>query len=122
VPLFSTVGIDHSFYQPASTRQLAHYAEQVPEHFRFCSKVWEEITIPAFANPPRYGAKAGKPNPRFLDTGAFRNLVRSFLSFSAGAWSLTPFLKRWTDFSAHCHQDHSTQQKSAIPQFLDRVT
>jgi uncharacterized protein YecE (DUF72 family) len=70
VPLFSTVGIDRSFYQPASTRQLAHYAEQVLEHFRFCSKVWEEITIPAFANPPRYGAKSGKPNPRFLDTGA----------------------------------------------------
>jgi uncharacterized protein YecE (DUF72 family) len=75
VPLFSTVGIDHSFYRPAGATQLAHYAEQVPEHFRFCSKVWEEITIPAYANVPRYGAKAGKPNPRFLDSGAFRDLV-----------------------------------------------
>ncbi|MBU6431726.1 MAG: DUF72 domain-containing protein [Nitrospirae bacterium] len=74
-PLFSTVGIDHSFYRPASASQLAHYAEQVPDHFRFCSKVWEEITIPAYANLPRYGAKAGKPNPRFLDAGAFRELV-----------------------------------------------
>jgi uncharacterized protein YecE (DUF72 family) len=52
-PLFSTVGIDHSFYRPASVKQLAHYAEQVPEHFRFCSIVWEEITIPAYANLPR---------------------------------------------------------------------
>jgi len=26
-PLFSTVGIDHSFYRPASAKQLAHYAE-----------------------------------------------------------------------------------------------
>jgi uncharacterized protein YecE (DUF72 family) len=69
VPLFS------SFYRPAGATQLAHYAEQVPEHFRFCSKVWEEITIPAYANVPRYGAKAGKPNPRFLDSGAFRDLV-----------------------------------------------
>ena len=75
VPLFPTVGIDHSFCQSASTRQLAHYAEQVPEHFRFCSKVWEEITIPAYPNLPRYGAKAGKPNPRFLDTGSFRDFV-----------------------------------------------
>ena len=74
-PLFSTVGIDHSFYRPASAKQLAHYAGQVPDHFRFCSKVWEEITIPAYANLPRYGAKAGKLNPRFLDTGAFRDLV-----------------------------------------------
>ena len=52
VPLFSTVGIDHSFYRPASAAQLGHYARQVPEDFRFCSKVWEEITIPAYANLP----------------------------------------------------------------------
>lgn len=74
-PQFSTVGIDHSFYRPASARQLAHYAEQVPGTFRFCQKVWEEITIPAYANLPRYGAKAGRANPRFLDVGAFRDLV-----------------------------------------------
>jgi len=74
-PLFSTVGIDHSFYRPASAKQLAHYAAQVPNEFRFCQKVWEEITVPAYANLPRYGAKAGKPNPRFLDIGAFRDLV-----------------------------------------------
>ena len=74
-PLFTTVGINHSFYRPASAKQFAHYAEQVPDNFRFCQKVWEEITIPAYANLPRYGAKAGKPNPRFLDIGAFRDLV-----------------------------------------------
>ncbi|HEX7766435.1 MAG TPA: DUF72 domain-containing protein [Nitrospira sp.] len=74
-PLFSTVGIDHSFYRPASAKQLAHYAAQVPDEFRFCQKVWEDITVPAYANLPRYGAKAGKPNPRFLDIGAFRELV-----------------------------------------------
>lgn len=90
-PLFSTVGIDHSFYRPASTKQLAHYAEQVPEHFRFCSKVWEEITIPAYPNLPRYGAKAGKPNPRFLDTGAFRELVLAPAQEGLGT-KLGPFI------------------------------
>jgi len=74
-PLFATVGIDHSFYRPASAKQLTHYAGQVPDEFRFCQKVWEDITVPAYANLPRYGAKAGKPNPRFLDSGAFRDLV-----------------------------------------------
>ena len=96
-PLFSTVGIDHSFYRPASAKQLAHYAEQVPEHFRFCSKVWEEITIPAYANLPRYGAKAGKPNPRFLDTGAFRDLVWGPAQEGLGS-KLGPFIfefQRW---------------------------
>lgn len=74
-PLFRTVGIDHSFYRPASTAQLAHYATQVPDDFHFCSKVWEEITVPIYADLPRYGLKAGKPNPRFLDSDSFRELV-----------------------------------------------
>lgn len=36
-----------------------------------CSKVWEELTIPRFADHPRYGVKAGRPNPRFLDADLF---------------------------------------------------
>ncbi len=73
--LFRTVGIDHSFYRPASAAQLAHYGSQVPADFHFCSKVWEELTIPTYADLPRYGAKAGKPNPRFLDSRLFRDMV-----------------------------------------------
>lgn len=73
--LFRTVGIDHTFYRPGASAQLAHYAAQVPEDFRFCSKVWEEITIPAYADLPRYGAKAGRPNPRFLDALLFKEEV-----------------------------------------------
>lgn len=40
-----------------------------------CLKVWEEITIPSFAKQPRYGAKAGQTNPRFLDAQLFKDLV-----------------------------------------------
>jgi len=90
-PLFRTVGIDHSFYRPAGAKQLAHYAEQVPDDFRFCSKVWEDITIPAYANLPRYGTKAGKPNPRFLDAGVFRDLVLGPAQESLGQ-KLGPFI------------------------------
>jgi len=96
-PLFRTVGIDHSFYRPASAKQLAHYAEQVPDDFRFCSKVWEDITIPAYANLPRYGIKAGKPNPRFLDAGAFCDLVLGPAQEGLGQ-KLGPFIfefQRW---------------------------
>lgn len=74
-PLFRTVGIDHSFYRPASVAQLAHYGSQVPADFHFCSKVWEELTVPAYADLPRYGAKAGKSNPRFLDSSLFREMI-----------------------------------------------
>ena len=40
-----------------------------------CFKVWEEITIPSYAKQPRYGSRAGQPNPRFLDATLFNELV-----------------------------------------------
>lgn len=38
-------------------------------------KVWEELTIPSYAKQARYGLKAGRPNPRFLDAQMFKDLV-----------------------------------------------
>ena len=70
-PLFRTVGNDSTFYRPATTNQLKRYLTQIPDDFEMCCKVWEEITIPTYATHGRYGTKAGKPNPRFLDVGAF---------------------------------------------------
>ncbi|MGH7168304.1 MAG: DUF72 domain-containing protein, partial [Nitrospiraceae bacterium] len=57
--LFRTVGLDHTFYRPPTSGQLAQYAAQLPPGFRVCSKVWEEMTIPVYARHARYGAKAG---------------------------------------------------------------
>lgn len=73
--LFTTVGIDHSFYRPPSRVQFQHYADLVPDDFQFCLKVWEELTIATFAKLPRYGAKGGTANPRFLDPTLFQELV-----------------------------------------------
>jgi uncharacterized protein YecE (DUF72 family) len=73
--LFRTVGIDHTFYHPPAAGQLAHYAGQVPEGFTFCSKAWEEITVPVYARHARYGNKAGAENPRFLDATVCEDLV-----------------------------------------------
>lgn len=74
-PLFRTVGNDSTFYRPPTANQLRRYLNQIPEDFKMCCKVWEEITIPSFAKQARYGPKAGHPNPRFLDAGLFRDLV-----------------------------------------------
>lgn len=74
-PLFRTVGNDSTFYRPPSTNQLRRYLNQIPEDFEMCFKVWEEITIPSYAKQARYGAKAGQPNPRFLDAKPFNELV-----------------------------------------------
>jgi uncharacterized protein YecE (DUF72 family) len=74
-PLFRTVGNDSTFYRPPSANQLRRYLNQIPEIFEMCFKVWEEITIPIYANQPRYGARAGQPNPRFLNAQLFNELV-----------------------------------------------
>jgi uncharacterized protein YecE (DUF72 family) len=74
-PLFRTVGNDSTFYRPPTANQLRHYLTQIPEDFQMCFKVWEEITIPSYAKQPRYGARAGQPNPRFLDAKLFNDLV-----------------------------------------------
>ena len=74
-PLFRTVGNDSTFYRPPTANQLKNYLNQIPEDFEMCFKVWEELTIPTFSSHPRYGAKAGQANPRFLDAGLFKDLV-----------------------------------------------
>lgn len=74
-PCFRTVGNDSTFYRPPTANQLRHYLNQIPEDFEMCFKVWEEITIPSYAMQPRYGPKAGQPNPHFLDAKLFNDLV-----------------------------------------------
>ena len=74
-PLFRTVGNDSTFYRPPTANQLRRYLNQIPDDFEMCFKVWEEITIPSYANQPRYGPRAGQPNPRFLDAKLFNELV-----------------------------------------------
>lgn len=74
-PLFRTVGLDATFYRPATEWQLASYANQLPRGFEMCSKVWEELTIPQYPALDRYGEKAGQSNPRFLDATLFKEMV-----------------------------------------------
>ncbi|MEX5215319.1 MAG: DUF72 domain-containing protein [Nitrospiraceae bacterium] len=116
-PLFDTVGIDHTFYRPATSSQLASYAAQVPPTFRFCLKVWEELTIPIFARLPRYGTKAGTRNPRFLDAETFRDMVHQpaqrglgtnlgvfLFEFQRTGLTADEFLDRLEPFLAHLPQ------------------
>ena len=70
-PLFRTVGNDATFYRPPTANQLKRYLSQIPEDFEMCCKVWEEITIPKYANHLRYGIRAGQENPNFLNAKAF---------------------------------------------------
>jgi uncharacterized protein YecE (DUF72 family) len=70
-PWFRTVGLDASFYAPPSPQTLDRMAAQLPPGMRWVSKVWEALTIPRFRTHPRYGDRAGKLNPDFLDAEVF---------------------------------------------------
>jgi uncharacterized protein YecE (DUF72 family) len=91
VPLFRTVGIDHTFYRPPSVGQLAHYAAQLPPGFLVCSKVWEELTIPVYAKHARYGLRGGKGNPAFLSIELFKEAVLAPTHEGLGAYA-GPFI------------------------------
>jgi uncharacterized protein YecE (DUF72 family) len=69
-PLFRTVAIDSSFYDPPSDATLADYARYLPEGFPCVSKVWNGITVHTFTRH-NDRKRAGQPNPDFLDPDAF---------------------------------------------------
>lgn len=71
-PLFRTVGIDRSYYNPLVADELSAYAAQLPAGFLCVSKVWSEVTTRVY---PRHHAKAGQVNRSFLDPARFADVV-----------------------------------------------
>jgi uncharacterized protein YecE (DUF72 family) len=72
---FDTVEADFTFYRPQSVDEWRRWGRALPPGFPVVSKVWEEITCERFPKIERHGARAGEPNPRFLDVEAFRREV-----------------------------------------------
>lgn len=70
--IFRTVCVDAGYYQFPSPEYVGKLCAQVPDGFRFCFKVTDEITARTFPNLPRYGKKAGQRNPHFLNAELFR--------------------------------------------------
>jgi uncharacterized protein YecE (DUF72 family) len=73
---FSTVCVDAGYYHFPTPRYLAELCEQVPDGFKFAFKATDEVTIRKFPNLPRFGERAGKQNPNFLNA---EMLTRLFL-------------------------------------------
>ncbi|MEQ2005972.1 MAG: DUF72 domain-containing protein [Limisphaerales bacterium] len=82
--VFKTVCVDAAYYQFPSEKYLAGLVGKVPADFLFTFKVTDDITLKQFPNLPRFGIKAGKPNPNFLNADLFE---RAFLK------SCEPFRK-----------------------------
>jgi uncharacterized protein YecE (DUF72 family) len=74
---FPTVCVDAAFYTFPKADSLTELAGMVPPAFRFALKVTDEITVKRFPNLQRFGPKAGRENPHFLDADLF---TRAFLA------------------------------------------
>jgi len=88
-PLLRCVGVDRTYYAPVPAEDLAEYAAQVPDDFRFVVKAHEACVVSRWPDRPRYGALCGQVNPLFLDPAyAAEQVVAPFvegLGTKAGA-------------------------------------
>ncbi len=69
--VFRTVGVDATYYRFPDRALLEGLTAQVPPDFKLSFKVTDEVTVKRFTSLPRYGARAGQPNPGFLDARLF---------------------------------------------------
>ncbi len=74
-PLLRCVEFDRTYYEPLAAATYAQFAAQTPDDFRFVAKAHEDCTAVHFPQHPRYGAKAGLPNPRLLDVAYATDFV-----------------------------------------------
>src|SRR6185312_1805509 len=70
-PLLNAVNLDSTFYKVQTTEQLASYAADVPEHFRFMVKAYAGLT----AAPDSSVAVRRRVEPVFLDARFAANAV-----------------------------------------------
>ncbi len=83
--VFPIVCGDFSFYQFPSPYYWSHLFASSPARLRWTLKAPEQLTVKSFPKHARYGARAGEPNPSFLDAELFERL---FLD------PLTPYRER----------------------------
>jgi uncharacterized protein YecE (DUF72 family) len=69
--VFKTVSVDAAYYDFPRREYLQKLADAVPDDFQFGLKVTDAVTIKKFPNLARFGAKAGQPNPNFLNAELF---------------------------------------------------
>ena len=116
---FRTVCIDSFFYNPPKRETLERYASQVPDYFKWVSKVWERITIFKYPEHPRYGKYAGLLNPDFLNADLFLERVIEPYSLPEIIKHTGPFVFQFSQFSAAEIKDSLFYEK--LEQFLSRL-
>ena len=135
-PWFRTVCIDSAFYRPPTPEALRRWSTDLPDGFRWVSKVWERLTIFRFPAHARYGSNAGKDNPDFLNPALFTSkvlpafdaaevrdhcgpFVFQFPTLNPKLISQAVFLERLHEFLHALPQGHSYAVEIRNPDWLD---
>jgi len=77
---FPIVCGDFAFYQFPSEAYWKRLFASAPASLQYAFKAPEEITVKMFPIHPRYGPRAGNPNPTFLDALLFRDAFLDLLA------------------------------------------
>lgn len=93
---FPAVGVDHTYYTWPNSTQFEKYKTQTPNHFKFCLKATETISVLKYPKFPRYGKLAGLPNPHFLDAALFKE--RFLRPLDSVSEKLGPILIEFSQF------------------------
>ena len=116
---FPVVCGDFSFYQFPSPSYWERLFTAMPADFQFAFKVPEEITVAVWPGHSRYGTRAGRGNPSFLDADVLRS---QFLE------SLAPYRSRvaalifeFGAFSQRIYPGGAHDFAADLNPFLDRL-
>jgi len=69
--VFKSVCVDAAYYTFPRREYLHGLSDQVPDDFQFGFKITDAITVKKFPRIDRFGARAGQPNPDFLNADLF---------------------------------------------------
>ena len=69
--VFPAVCVDAGYYRFPPEKYIAGLCARVPDEFRLCYKVTDEITVKKFPALDRFGDRAGSDNAHFLDAPLF---------------------------------------------------
>ncbi|HEV2210617.1 MAG TPA: DUF72 domain-containing protein [Verrucomicrobiae bacterium] len=116
--VFKTVCVDAAYYSFPTEKYLKDLANQVPPDFLFGLKVTDSVTVKRFPNLERFGERAGKPNPDFLNAEPF---IEEFLGPCEAIRSNLGLLI--FEFSRFWRADypHGREFVAHLERFLDRL-
>ncbi|MCS7024128.1 MAG: DUF72 domain-containing protein [Bryobacteraceae bacterium] len=133
---FPAVCGDFSFYQFPSPAYWQRLFDSAPGSLWFAFKVPEEITVKRFPRHDRYGARAGQPNPSFLNThllidfllrplepyrGRIAALILEFGAFPASSFAgEAPFFEQLELFLETLPREFRYAVEVRNPEFLVR--